>query len=164
MSVWMILLIVFGGMMLLGIGSCVVCVGMVGKAASDAQNSRPGSTAGSLGSPKGPPAPTTPPMTVSAKQLYADYHANEVAADEKYKGKNLLVSGTIVSIDKDAFDNMQLRLSVGDQFGLEYVMATLDDSQKGKAMALAKGKSVTVVGRGGTMIMGSPTLDDCVLQ
>lgn len=36
---------------------------------------------------------------VSASQLSNDYQANEVAADNKHKGK-LLVTGTVASIDK----------------------------------------------------------------
>ena len=33
-----------------------------------------------------------PPMQVTAKQLYVDYHANEVAADDSQKSKAMSLS------------------------------------------------------------------------
>ncbi len=48
---------------------------------------------------KEPPIPK--PISVSAKQLFADYQANEVRADDRYKGRALLVSGRVDSIGKD---------------------------------------------------------------
>lgn len=104
------------------------------------------------------------PITVTAKQLYADYHANEVTADEEYKKRNLLVTGTVTSIEKDAFDNIILWLGVGDSYGLNHVMATLKDSEKSKAMSLSKGTQVTLLCKGGSMVIGSPTLRDCRLE
>jgi hypothetical protein len=47
---------------------------------------------------KAPPTPTKPEwewLHVSAEQLVADYRANEVAADSKYKGAHLAVAGTV---------------------------------------------------------------------
>ena len=37
----------------------------------------------------------TPSYTLTADQLFSEYKANEVAADDKYKGKVVLVSGSI---------------------------------------------------------------------
>lgn len=166
MSGWMIGLIIAGSVMVLGIASCAMCVSLAsnngGGGGARATRGSPTTSPASPGSPKPPPAPTTPPITVTAQQLYNDYHANEVAADAKYKGRPLLVTGTISSIDKDAFDNIQLMLATSDMFS--HVMATLDDSQKSKAMTLAKGNKQTVLCEGGTMIIGSPTLSDCVLE
>lgn len=158
-----IVLIVLGTLFALGAGSCLVCVGVVGKAASDVEKNAKNAPEG-LPASKPPPPPSTPPVTVSAKQLFADYHANEVAADEKYKGQNLLVSGTVTSIDKDAFGNIVLRLGGGDQFGLQSVMARLDDSQKAKAMSLSKGQPETVLCEGDGMVIGSPSLGGCQLE
>lgn len=165
MSGWAIAGIVLGSMFLLGIGSCVLCVGALGKAGREgaAAAARENSTTPAVTAAT-PSRPSAPPVVVTAKQLFADYKANEIAADEKYKDKNLLVSGPIQSIDKDAFNTMQVKLGVGDQFGFESVMASLDDSQKSKAMSLQKGKPIAVLCQGGTMIIGTPTLKDCVIE
>lgn len=48
---------------------------------------------------------------MSAVQLGRDYDANEVAADDKYRGQTLLVTGTVESIDKDMFDSLVLHLA-----------------------------------------------------
>ena len=42
-----------------------------------------------------------PEITVKASVLAAEYQENEVAADLKYKGKVLLVTGTVDDIGKD---------------------------------------------------------------
>ncbi|WP_009904341.1 OB-fold protein [Burkholderia thailandensis] len=59
----------------------------------------------------------TPPIQITAQQLYAEYHANEVAADLKYKGRRLAVTGAIADIKKDVFDDPIVSLQVdGDPF------------------------------------------------
>ncbi len=51
-------------------------------------------------------APTKPvaskqtAISVTAEDLYKEYEANEIAADRKYKGKSIRVSGTIRDIGK----------------------------------------------------------------
>jgi len=49
-------------------------------------------------------------VRVTATQLFADYEANEVSADEKDKGKAVLVSGTIENIGKDLLDTLYVTL------------------------------------------------------
>jgi len=46
---------------------------------------------------------------ITSQQLYNAYEANEVAADQKYKGKILLVSGEIEDIAKDITDTIYKR-------------------------------------------------------
>jgi hypothetical protein len=101
-------------------------------------------------------------VEVTATKLWNDYQANEVAADEKYKGKTLLVSGSVASIDKDFADNIVVRLSTPNQF--MSTMATLDDSQKSKAAQLSKGQPIRLRCEGRGMIIGSPSLDDCTIE
>jgi hypothetical protein len=38
-------------------------------------------------------------VVVTNSQLFSDYQSNEVSADNKYKGKKLLVTGTVASIE-----------------------------------------------------------------
>ncbi len=51
-----------------------------------------------------PPADSNHELTaikISAQELYSDYHENVIAADIKYKGKIIKVTGLIGRIDKD---------------------------------------------------------------
>ena len=45
---------------------------------------------------KASPAATT--MEVTAEQLYSDYKANEIAADAKYNGKLVTVTGVVLHL------------------------------------------------------------------
>jgi hypothetical protein len=102
------------------------------------------------------------PFSVDAKTLWDDYHANEVSADDRYKGRRLRVSGTVASIDKDFMDNIVIRLSTPNQF--MGIMATMESSERSRAASMSKGQKVTVVCRGGGMIVGSPSLRDCTID
>jgi hypothetical protein len=107
-------------------------------------------------------APEAPALEVSAAQLYADYQANEVAADAKYKNKKLLVTGNVKEISKDAFGSPNLLLRTSNQFSS--IMAGFSRANEGQLVSLAKGQKVTIRCLGGTMIIGSPTLKDCSVE
>jgi hypothetical protein len=100
-------------------------------------------------------------VEIAAPALFRAYDANEVSADEAYKGKHLAVAGRVASIDKDLFDHIIVRLAGGNMF--QTVDATMQPDQKAQAAGLRKGVSVTVLCVGNGKIMG-PQLEDCVLQ
>jgi hypothetical protein len=50
-------------------------------------------------------------IDISIDQLNDEYAANEVAADQKYKNKNIHLSGAIRNISKDAFDNPYVNIA-----------------------------------------------------
>lgn len=116
---------------------------------------------GEKGAGSGSSAANEKPIVVKATDLFDDYHKNEVAADEKYKDKTLRVVGIIASIDKDALNNIVLRLATANQF--QTVMATMKDSEKSKVMTLSKGQPASVECRGAGMIIGAPSLRDCTV-
>jgi uncharacterized protein (DUF1330 family) len=101
------------------------------------------------------------PVVVKATELFDDYHKNEVAADEKYKGKRLRVGGQLASIDKDAFNNIVLRLKTSNQF--QSVMASMKDSEKAQVSQLSKEQVVVVECKGNGMVIGTPSLQDCTM-
>lgn len=114
---------------------------------------------------RGQPDRTTAPrqtIGVAAEQLYADYQANEVRADERYKGKRLLVGGKVQSIDKSAFGDIVIKLATPS--AMRWVHATMKDSERPSASRLSKGDAVTVLCLGFGMALGSPILDECVFQ
>ena len=97
---------------------------------------------------------------ITSTELFNAYEANEVATDENLKGKLIEVSGTVDSIDKDAFDNIVIHLRTPNQF-----MSTslqVDESEKGKAIALNKGTKVSIRCDKMMRVMGSPAGRDCV--
>jgi hypothetical protein len=96
---------------------------------------------------------------VSASQLFAAYHDNEVAADEQYKGKPLVVIGSVDSINKDMFENGFLVLR--DQNAFEGVHANLTGESMKTAGKLSPGQEVTLICTGQGMILGSPVVKDC---
>ncbi len=102
-----------------------------------------------------------PQVQATAVDLYAAYHANEVAADEKYKGKRIALVGVVNSIEKDAFDNMIVSLDT--KAPLQEVHATMRASDKGKVAALSKGQGAILLCIGGGMILGSPMVNDCTI-
>lgn len=55
-------------------------------------------------------AASTKPAEISSEDLDAAYDANEVKADSQYKGKTILIKGTITKIDKDLFDKTYVEL------------------------------------------------------
>lgn len=100
-----------------------------------------------------------PPIELGAQQLWAAYDANEVAADNAYKGRVLAVTGKVVSIEKGILSEILVKLAADGPY--DYVIATMDKSQASAAAALSKGTRLTVLGKGNGMIIGSPMLADC---
>jgi hypothetical protein len=128
--------------------------GELQKAASEA--STPAVEAAST-SESAPPAPAA--IQISARDLFAAYDANEVAADGQYKGKQLEVTGAVESINKDFTDGVYVALEGGEMF--DTLQAHDLDAQQ--AAALSKGQNVTLLCEGNGMVMGSPMLKDCKL-
>jgi hypothetical protein len=103
------------------------------------------------------------PVNVTATQYYKDYQENEIAADDKYKGKPIFLKGTVQSISKDISDNGYLML--GPAEGKEYtddfeswVKVELKDAAQAKT--LHRGQQVTIEGTGNGMMVGIPIIND----
>jgi len=103
-----------------------------------------------------------PTVRVSAATLFAEYEANEVAADNVYKGRLFAVSGNIDSIRKDFMDDVVIVLKAGGPFN--GVHATMASSESARAASASKGVLATVVCKGGGAVLGSPVLRDCTFE
>ena len=99
------------------------------------------------------------PLEVSAADLFAAYEANEVAADNQYKGKQLAVTGTVAGINKDFTDEVYVEIA-GNEF-LNIHARGIDPTV---AAGLAKGTKITVVCEGGGLMMASPILNECEVR
>lgn len=84
-------------------------------------------------------------LKVAADTLYQEYEANQIKADEKYKGRTLSISGTVQAIGNDILDEPYIMLrSTNDITGVQCMFFTSD---KSLLAPLHKGDNVTVVGR-----------------
>lgn len=100
-------------------------------------------------------------VTVGAVPLWREYHENEVAADTRYKGKSLRVTGTLVNVERDADGRPVLHLVSGNPIFL--TMATLDSAYIPAAGKLKKGNMVVVRCIGAGVLMRMPQLEECML-
>ncbi len=96
-------------------------------------------------------------QTISAKDLYASYEANEVSADQNFKGKSFYVTGIVEDIKKDFMDDIYVTLKTGKMF--TSVNCYLDDEKT--AAKLRKGQRVTFYGKCDGMIVTMVTMKDC---
>lgn len=102
-----------------------------------------------------------PPINVSPRDLYADYEANEVAADLKYKDKVLVVRGVVDNIGKDITDDIYVTLKTGEMFGS--IQCFFADSHVNEAASLAKGQTITIKGKCSGKMM-NVLLNGCSIQ
>lgn len=90
-------------------------------------------------------APEASAMQVEIRQLLGDYKANEVAADNLYKGNLVEVTGIVGDIKKDIMDNLYVTLGTGKKFEIPQVQAFFDDSMNNQLGSLRQGQRLTVV-------------------
>lgn len=100
-----------------------------------------------------------PPATITARELYRAYDANEAAAQRRFGDRPLTVTGVIKSIELDYSDEPFLTLATGEM--LATVRAELARAQQAKADGLRKGQSVKLTCASVSELMGSPQLKDC---
>ncbi|MBI2623593.1 MAG: hypothetical protein HYW65_03395 [Candidatus Liptonbacteria bacterium] len=99
-------------------------------------------------------------IKVSAVTLSEEYDANKVAADQKYKGKILEITGVIDSIGKDILDTPYVTLK-GRELSLFGVQCMFSKSQENKLAELVKGRTLTVRGKVSGELIGNVIVRDC---
>jgi putative nucleic acid binding protein len=100
-------------------------------------------------------------LSVGAVRLWRDYEENEVAADTRYKGQRLSVSGTVVSIERDYDGRPVLNLFGGN--ALFPTRATLNKADIPAAAQLKKGDQIVVRCIGAGREMRMPQLERCLM-
>lgn len=117
------------------------------KAIPGATSPNPGkeSVAGTK-STDGPGAGTDGAATISGNELFKQYEANEIAADGKYSGKTLQITGIVATIGK-AFVGGYVSLSapVDTDHQLQ-VQCFFDDKHKTELSKLSEGQNITIRG------------------
>ena len=102
-----------------------------------------------------------PKYTVSASQIFKEYVDNEIAADDKYKGQVIIISGVVSDIGRDITEEAYINLSTGDPFF--DVQCLFTKGEEPAVAKLSKGKNVRIKGVVSGKI-GLVTLQDCSLQ
>lgn len=102
---------------------------------------------------------TSRAISVSVPKLWTDYHENEVAADDLYKGKRLVVEGQVASVNKGTADNAYVLLSTYDD--LAPIHADIKAEDQAEATTLRIGQVITVDCEGAGMTMGDLFLMNC---
>jgi hypothetical protein len=112
------------------------------------------------------PAKSDPPVAVKADDLIKTYKANEIAADEKYRGKLLEVSGRLTDI-AETLGSLQADLGVSSSKDTEFVTVkcVFAEAERPKLSKLQKGTNVTFLGTGDGMTAGLYVgLTDCTVK
>ena len=90
-------------------------------------------------------APAQPPIKISAVALSDAYNNNEVAADAKYKGNVVDVTGTIDTIGKDILNNPYVTLKTAE-YSVLSVQCMFSQSDESTLAALSSGQAITLQG------------------
>lgn len=102
------------------------------------------------------------PVAVQAKALTKDFESNELAANDKYKGKLLAVSGKVSNI-AETFGNVTASLE-GHNMVIS-VMCSFDEAEKANVAKLKKGGTATFIGTSDGMTGGLYAgLNNCRIQ
>ncbi len=92
-----------------------------------------------------------PSIEVSAAELVEAYESNELAAEKKYEGKVVEITGVVGDIKKDILDKAYVTLGTGKQLEIRQVQCFLADGVD--ATELNKGDQVTLTGRVDQLMM-----------
>jgi len=105
--------------------------------------------------------PQTPEVSVTAEELARDYQANEVAAQQKYGGNRLGISGEITRIRLNFRDHPTLYLKSGS---LLPVQAEFDPSKSEEVAKLQVGQFITVYCGSISEVIAEPLARGCSLS
>lgn len=99
-------------------------------------------------------------LFVTAEQAQKEYDANEARADKKFKGKSLVVSGTVSKIQSGFDDEPFVVLKTKNMF--QSPQAKFKKSEFDKVIDLNKGQKVKFACIGEGEIAGTPMFKNCV--
>jgi hypothetical protein len=132
-------------------------------AAASAKGSTVAATAPSVSAPTTSATTQTQqaPIVVTATKLVSDYEANQVAADAKYKGQTLQISGTVASIGTDLMSDPYVQLNGDPMNPLANVQCAFSQSDESALATLVKGQQITFQGTGEGMTIETVEADNC---
>ncbi|MBK6941566.1 MAG: hypothetical protein IPH13_15420 [Planctomycetes bacterium] len=84
-------------------------------------------------------------MPVGPAEVVAAYESNEIAADRRFKGKRLRLTGVVADIGRDILDTAYITIESGNR--VRKVQVFFGDEFESDIAKLRRGMTVTVVGR-----------------
>lgn len=111
-----------------------------------------------------PQAEVVQPLEVTSDEILKAYKSNEIAANKRFKGQNLLVTGKIDSIEADFSDEPVIVFKTTDQYEFLKPRASLIKDDQDKAADLSKGQNIKLLCSKVSEVAGMPTLDECIIQ
>lgn len=116
---------------------------------------------------KPPPPPTPAPSAIAVKagDLLKEYSGNAVAADAKYKGKVLKVTGKFGSAQKAPLLGYAVQLQAEDagDLSLSEVQCFILESAEADVAKLKAGQTVTVQGTCDGQVLAQVKLSKCTI-
>lgn len=104
-------------------------------------------------------------LEVDYNVLHQEYQENAIAADAKYKGKILKLTGPVDDINREIAGNPYITFKVGDQYSFKNVRITFKKAEEQKVSTLKKGQSVTIKGKcTGLLLTTTVSLNDCEIM
>jgi hypothetical protein len=100
-------------------------------------------------------------ILISPNQLFSEYDRNDIAADKKYKGKELQLTGTVGDISRDLLGNIYVTLKTGE-YEIFSVQCFFADSFEDEVADLIPNRLLTIRGRCDGKF-GNVMLNDCIL-
>lgn len=141
-------------------GGCVAIFG--GSDTAESGNTAP-TNSGTIATTEPTTAPTEEPVIeISPSDLYAAYEENEVAADNKYDGKMIRITGIIDDIGKDITDTVYVTIIAGDYDNIQCFFESSEQIEN--VATLKSGDEVTIVGECGGISILNVLLYDCELE
>lgn len=132
----------------------------IGGSSYDDYKARAEAAASGTSAPASASETAPPAIAVDASKLFADYQANEVAADQAYKGQQLTVTGTVAGINKNFTDDIYVEIGTSNEFMSIHAQGIPANIAAG----LQKGQKITVQCEGAGLMVGSPILSDCAVK
>ena len=103
----------------------------------------------------------TETINVTADELVKGYKENELAGDQKFKDKNLIVTGKIESIESGIADMPYIMLKAGGDMEFNKPQAHFNKEDTAMLAKLKKGQAIKLQCIGNGEIGGMPMLKDC---
>lgn len=92
------------------------------------------------------PEPAAKPMKVPAAAILKEFEGNEAAADIKYNGKTLQVTGEVSKVDTEMFEDSEYVIQINGGGDFEFTNVNCNDQAAGDVAKIQIGQQITVVG------------------
>ena len=136
----------------LGIGFVVlIVIGMISSAGKSGSSQKSGSTGTTQEKQQ-----VQEPTVIKASELADDFDANQVAAENKWKGKLVQFSAEITNITETG---LSFSKAASKQFSMAQISCRVTDKQQ--LLSLKNGQTVTVKGVVGGQTIGVIDVSDC---